>query len=142
VSWSNDVEAFTMKKALFTCMTCCLVIPLSLIVLSGPAWAAVSNAGDAGNTVLKAAEGASKGDARERLNRIDFGNTYIIGQSIKSGAVYLLQRKKSEIKSMLRYREDYRKEILEGFSVENRKASGVKPEQKPDLSGKTANASR
>ena len=53
-----------------------------------------------------------------RLNRIDFGNTYIIGQTIKSGAVYLLQRKKSEIKSMLRYREDYREEILDGFSVD------------------------
>jgi len=136
------MEAFIMKKVLFTCMTCCLFIPLSLIVLSGPAWAGASNAGDAGNTVLKAAEGESKGDARERLNRIDFGNTYIIGQSIKSGAVYLLQRKKSEIKSMLRYREDYRKEILEGFSVEKVKSTGEKPEQKPDLSGKTANASR
>ncbi|MGA1870645.1 MAG: hypothetical protein ACMUJM_19090 [bacterium] len=51
------------------------------------------------------------------LNRIDFGNSYIIGQTIKSGAVYLLQRKKSEIKSMLKYREDYREEILEDFSI-------------------------
>jgi hypothetical protein len=56
-----------------------------------------------------------------RLNRIDFGNTYIIGQTIKSGAVYLLQRKKSEIKSMLRYRQDYRQEILDGFSVDKEK---------------------
>jgi hypothetical protein len=52
-------------------------------------------------------------------NRIDFGNTYIIGQTIKSGAVYLLQRKKSEIKSMLKYRQDYREEILDGFLVDN-----------------------
>ncbi len=65
-----------------------------------------------------------------RLNRIDFGNTYIIGQTIKSGAVYLLQRKKSEIKSMLKYREDYRKEILDGYSVETTKVSAK--EQKQD----------
>jgi hypothetical protein len=60
-----------------------------------------------------------------RLNRIDFGNTYIIGQSIKSGAVYLLQRKKSEIKSMLKYREDYRQEILEGFNTDGDKGAAV-----------------
>ena len=51
------------------------------------------------------------------LNRIDFGNSYIMGQSIKSGAVYLLQRKKSEINSMLKYRTDYRSEILEDFEI-------------------------
>lgn len=54
--------------------------------------------------------------AQTRLNRIDFGNSYIIGQTIKSGAVYLLQRKKTEMKSMLKFREDYRKEILEDHS--------------------------
>jgi hypothetical protein len=69
-----------------------------------------------------------------RLNRIDFGNTYIIGQTIKSGAVYLLQRKKSEIKSMLTYREDYRKEILEGFSIEA--LDEPAKEQKQIVSGK------
>ncbi|MGD0211074.1 MAG: hypothetical protein ABSC14_08840 [Desulfomonilia bacterium] len=67
------------------------------------------------------------------LNRIDFGNTYIIGQTIKSGAVYLLQRKKSEIKSMLRYREDYRKEILDGFSIDTAKAS-LKEQKQDQLS--------
>ena len=54
---------------------------------------------------------------KKLLTRIDFGNAYIMGQTIKSGAVYLLQRKKSDIKSMLKYREDYRKEILEDFGV-------------------------
>ena len=63
------------------------------------------------------------------LNRIDFGNTYIIGQTIKSGAVYLLQRKKSEIKSMLKYREDYRNEILDGFSVDTMKDQDKEPKQ-------------
>ena len=51
------------------------------------------------------------------MERIDFGNSYILGQSIKSGAVYLLHRKKSDIKSMLETRENYRKEILEDFKV-------------------------
>jgi hypothetical protein len=41
-----------------------------------------------------------------------------MGQTIKSGAVYLLKRKKSEIKSMLKNREHFREEILEDFSVE------------------------
>ncbi|MFQ5561354.1 MAG: hypothetical protein ACE5FU_12340 [Nitrospinota bacterium] len=52
--------------------------------------------------------------------RIDFGDSYITGQTIKSGAVYLLQRKPSEIKSMLTFRESYRDEILEDFSVKEK----------------------
>ena len=59
-------------------------------------------------------------DTKELLDRIDFGNAYIIGQTIKSGAVYLLQRKKSEIKTMLNYREHYRREILEDFPIVDR----------------------
>ncbi len=58
----------------------------------------------------------------ELLNRIDFDNAYIMGQTIKSGAVYLLHRKKNEIKSMLKYREHYRNEILEDFSIMDMKA--------------------
>ena len=61
----------------------------------------------------------SKGAKKDSLmERIDFGNSYILGQSIKSGAVYLLHRKKSDIKSMLKTREDYREEILEDFNVD------------------------
>jgi hypothetical protein len=56
--------------------------------------------------------------------RIDFGNSYIMGQSIKSGAVYLLHRKQSAIKSMLQYREDYRKEILEDFTIQDLRVNG------------------
>ncbi len=67
---------------------------------------------------------ASKNNTKdELLKRIDFGNSYIMGQSIKSGAVYLLQRKKSEIKSMLKYRDNYRKEILENFKVKESKSN-------------------
>jgi len=69
-----------------------------------------------GAALAKDAKKQASSDAA-LMNRIDFGNSYIMGQSIKSGAVYLLQRKKSEIKSMLEYRTDYRDEILEDFSV-------------------------
>lgn len=55
------------------------------------------------------------------LTRIDFGNSYITGQTLKSGAVYLLQRKKSDVKSMLKYREDYRREILEAHDIKELK---------------------
>ena len=50
--------------------------------------------------------------------RIDFGNAQILGQSIKSGAVYLMHRKKSDIKNMLEVRENYRKEIIEDYGLE------------------------
>ena len=69
-------------------------------------------------------EAASKGEQATAgedglMQRIDFGNSYIMGQTIQSGAVYLLQRKKSEIKSMLEARQNYREEILEGFNISN-----------------------
>lgn len=61
---------------------------------------------------------AKKTGATGLQQRIDFGNAYIMGQSIKSGAVYLLHRKQSDIKSMLKYRENYRQEILEDFIIQ------------------------
>ena len=61
-------------------------------------------------------------DKKSQLQqRIDFGNAYIMGQSIKSGAVYLLHRKKSDIDSMLKVRTDYRKEISDDFALEDTK---------------------
>ncbi|MGD8294196.1 MAG: hypothetical protein PVF37_20950 [Desulfobacterales bacterium] len=62
---------------------------------------------------------AKKPGATGLQQRIDFGNAYIMGQSIKSGAVYLLHRKQSDIKSMLEYRENYRQEILEDFIIQD-----------------------
>ncbi len=61
----------------------------------------------------------------ELLTRIDFGNSYVTGQALKSGAIYLLQRKKNQVKSMLTYRENYRKEILESHDIR-------KIDEKPD----------
>jgi hypothetical protein len=50
--------------------------------------------------------------------RIEFGSAYILGQSIKSGAVYLLHRKQSDIKGMLEVRQNYREEIKQDFALE------------------------
>ena len=89
-------------------------ILMSALVFALPACAAAQSA-KAKKAAPKAASSAIGGELQRR---IDFGNSYILGQSIKSGAVYLLHRKKSEIKSMLHYRENYREEILEAFSVD------------------------
>lgn len=79
----------------------------------------------------RASKPTAEGKSEDQLmQRIDFGNSYIMGQTIKSGAVYLLQRKKSDIKSMLKVREDYREEILEDVTIENgEKDNEGKPEQ-------------
>ena len=62
-------------------------------------------------------ETPSEGPPKGLQQRIDFGSAHILGQSIKSGAVYLMHRKKSEIKSMLKVRENYREEIIEDYAL-------------------------
>lgn len=75
-------------------------------------------------------EGKDTSEQKGLQQRIDFGSSYILGQSIKSGAVYLMHRKKSEIKSMLDMREHYRNEILEDYALENTAlVSGAKKQQ-------------
>lgn len=82
------------------------IIILALCLVTASAFAADASS--------KKKSGSEQG---ELMTRIDFGNSYITGQTLKSGAVYLLQRKKSEVKSMLYYREHYRKEILESHDI-------------------------
>jgi hypothetical protein len=65
------------------------------------------------------AEEEKDGGAQKSLQqRIDFGNAYVLGQSIKSGAVYLLHRKQSELEGMIDVRVHYRDEIMEDYSLE------------------------
>jgi hypothetical protein len=79
----------------------------------------------------KAAPKGAKGDQSSSLQqRIDFGNAYILGQSIKSGAVYLLHRKQSEIKGMLEVRQDYRDEIMEDYGLEK---TAIVPARKQEV---------
>lgn len=54
----------------------------------------------------------------EKSTRIDFEDARIQGQSIVSGAVYLTNRKKNEIETMLDQRTDYRSEILREFKYD------------------------
>ncbi|MRR35312.1 hypothetical protein EG829_11645 [bacterium] len=107
----------TVKKT-----AACLVAVILLSSAQPLRAASVSGTGkDNVPTASQAVPSKAQGEGDARMNRIDFGNTYIIGQTIKSGAVYLLQRKKSEINSMLKHRDNYREEILEGFTVEARR---------------------
>jgi hypothetical protein len=64
--------------------------------------------------------------------RIDFGSSYILGQSIKSGAVYLMHRKQSDIKGMLEVRQDYRKEIMEDYELEKTAIAQETADQKKE----------
>jgi hypothetical protein len=83
------------------------IVAMVFILFSSPAFAAEEGENPQGG-------GAEKG----LQQRIDFGNAYILGQSIKSGAVYLLHRKQSELKGMLEVRQNYREEIKQDYSLE------------------------
>lgn len=84
-----------------------------------------------GATGSYAEEQAKPAPARKGLQqRIDFGNAHIMGQSIKSGAVYLMHRKKSDIKNMLEVRQHYREEIKEDFDL--KKTAGNKNKAESD----------
>lgn len=105
---------------------CLVVLFLGLIFSSTSAY----------SIEAKDVKGADNTPSDELLTRIDFGNSYVTGQALKSGAIYLLQRKKNQVKSMLTYREDYRKEILESHDIRktDEKTSAKKDENpKGDL---------
>ena len=84
-----------------------IVLMLAVQVISCPPAKSLENS--------KRADSAESNDVL--MDRIDFGNSYIRGQTIQSGAVYLLQRKKSDIESLLKPRESYRDEILQDFNI-------------------------
>lgn len=94
---------------------CLVVLFLGLIFSSSPAY----------SKEAKDVKGTDNTPSDELLTRIDFGNSYVTGQALKSGAIYLLQRKKNQVKSMLTYREDYRKEILESHDIRKPKKKQV-----------------
>lgn len=82
-------------------------------------------AGDAGGSnpgtdPASAADGASAtGGAApasgnlQRGARVEFDGRLVQGQTAKSGAIYLFARKRSELRSMIVERNDYRTEILQ-----------------------------
>jgi len=52
------------------------------------------------------------GSALRRGARVEFDGRLVQGQTAKSGAIYLFARKRSELRSMVKERTSYRKEIL------------------------------
>jgi hypothetical protein len=58
------------------------------------------------------AQGASGAPASRGPARIDFDDRLIQGQTNKSGAVYLYDRKELKTRSMIRERDNFRSEIL------------------------------
>ena len=58
---------------------------------------------------------ATDNTAEKKSTYIDFEDARVQGQSIVSGAVYLSNRKKSSVESMLKQRKSYRDEILNEF---------------------------
>ncbi|MCC6746256.1 MAG: hypothetical protein IT371_01270 [Deltaproteobacteria bacterium] len=50
--------------------------------------------------------------ALQRGARVEFDGRLVQGQMAKSGAIYLFARKRSQLRSMVKERTDYRKEIL------------------------------
>lgn len=68
--------------------------------LSGPSAAAPSSSGGGGTPPQRGP------------TRIDFDDRLIQGQTNKSGAVYLYDRKELQTKSMVKKRESFRQEIL------------------------------
>ena len=86
---------------------CFIVLLIAVQAISCPPAKSLENS--------KSADSAENNDVL--MKRIDFGNSYIRGQTIQSGAVYLLQRKKSDIESLLKPRESYREEILQDFYI-------------------------
>lgn len=75
--------------------------------------------------VAAAEDGPPTKQSQGLQQRIDFGSSQILGQSIKSGAVYLMHRKKSDIKSMIEVREHYRNEIIDDFGLEKTALTGA-----------------
>ena len=77
---------------------------LGLLAFSAPASAeeAASSADDGGASV----------PTLKRARHMEFDERLIMGQSLKSGALYLFERKDSEIQTMLKVRRDYRQELL------------------------------
>jgi len=55
--------------------------------------------------------GVDPGNLR-RGGRVEFDGRLVQGQTAKSGAIYLFARKRSELRSMVQERTNYRKEVL------------------------------
>jgi hypothetical protein len=60
----------------------------------------------------------------QRGGRVEFDGRLVQGQTAKSGAIYLFARQRTNLQSMVREREDFRKEILSTVNSRWAKSSG------------------
>ncbi len=58
------------------------------------------------------AAAAPSPDNLQRGGRVEFDGRLVQGQTAKSGAIYLFARQRTDLRSMVRERETYRREIL------------------------------
>jgi hypothetical protein len=84
-----------------------------LCILSGIL--ALALPGRANETAGSPGEEAAITHSLKRARHMEFDERLIMGQSLKSGALYLFERKDSDIQTMLKVREDYRQELLAPF---------------------------
>jgi hypothetical protein len=77
-----------------------------------PKPAAATPDSDLSNNTSKGSSAAVDPGALRRGGRVEFDGRLVQGQTAKSGAIYLFARKRSELKSMVEERTNYRKEIL------------------------------
>ena len=73
---------------------------------------AFAQPGKAEEAGVSADAGGERMPSLKRARHMEFDERLIMGQSLKSGALYLFERKDSEIQTMLKIRRDYRQELL------------------------------
>lgn len=73
---------------------------------------ALAPQGNAEEATVSAGGGGESFSTLKRARHMEFDERLIMGQSLKSGAMYLFERKDSEIQTMLKIRKDYRDELL------------------------------
>jgi hypothetical protein len=71
-----------------------------------------SQQGKADEAAVSEGAGGELPRTMKRAHHMEFDERLIMGQSLKSGALYLFERKDSEIQTMLKIRRDYRQELL------------------------------
>lgn len=100
-----------------------------------------TGAGAAGAGAAAPEDGGAGGQAKARSEeerdlkrgeRVEFDGRLIEGQTAASGAIYLFERLPSELRSMVRERQSYRREVLETIyenGVPPPAATGERPAQ-------------
>lgn len=79
------------------------VLAVAMLLVPGPL---------RGDDAPEPGRSADSAASLKRAQHLEFDERLIVGQSLKSGAIYLFERKDSEIQSMVKIRNDFREELL------------------------------